>query len=79
MSGFTTVMNQTGLRLATRLYRATPLRSVREAYFRWFLRLVAGRRVVRTVEGMTFELDLGELIDVGVFLQQYRARCRRHH
>jgi FkbM family methyltransferase len=27
--------------------------------------------VIRTVEGMTFELDLGELIDVGVFLQQY--------
>ena len=53
------------------MYRATPFRPVREAYFRSFLRLVRGRRVIRTVEGMTFELDLGELIDVGIFLQQY--------
>ena len=67
----TTTLNRNALRLATRIYRATPFRTVREAYFRSFLRLVRGRRVIRTVEGMTFELDLGELIDVGVFLQQY--------
>ena len=65
-----TVMT-TALRLATGIYRATPFRPVREAYFRSFLRLVRGRRVTRTIEGMTFELDLGELIDVSVFLQQY--------
>jgi FkbM family methyltransferase len=44
---------------------------MREAYFHAFLRLVRGRRTIRQVEGMTFELDLGELIDVGIFLQQY--------
>lgn len=71
MSGLGSTVNRTALRLATRIYRATPFRPVREAYFRSFLRLVRGRRVIRTVEGMTFELDLGELIDVGVFLQQY--------
>jgi FkbM family methyltransferase len=71
MSDLTGLMNQTALRLATRVYRATPFRRVREAYYRSFLRLVRGRRVIRTVEGMTFELDLGEVIDVGVFLQQY--------
>ena len=71
MSELTALMNRTALRLATRVYRATPFRPVREAYFRSFLRLVRGRRVIRTVEGMTFELDLGELIDVGIFLQQY--------
>lgn len=59
------------LHLATRIYRATPFRPLRETYFRAFLRMVRGRRVVRTVEGLTFELDLGELIDVGLFLQQY--------
>jgi FkbM family methyltransferase len=71
MSDLTGLMNRTAIRLATGVYRATPFRPVREAYFRAFLRLVRGRRVIRTVEGMTFELDLGELIDVGVFLQRY--------
>jgi len=71
MSTLTGAMNRTALRLATRIYRATPFRPVREVYFRSFLRLVRGRRVIRTVEGMTFELDLGEHIDVGIFLQQY--------
>jgi FkbM family methyltransferase len=59
------------LAAATRIYRATPFRRLREAYFQLFLRLVRRRRVVRTVEGMTFDLDLGEMIDVGLFLQQY--------
>ena len=71
MSGLSTSLNGTAVRLATRLYRATPFRPLREAYFRSFLRLVRGRRVIRSVEGMTFELDLSELIDVGIFLQQY--------
>lgn len=59
------------IRLARGIYRATPFRPVREAYFQAFLHTVRGRRVVRTVEGMTFDLDLGELIDVGVFLEQF--------
>jgi FkbM family methyltransferase len=71
MSDFSSAINRTALRVATRIYRATPFRPLREAYFRSFLRLVRHRRVIRTVEGTTFELDLGELIDVGVFLQQY--------
>jgi FkbM family methyltransferase len=65
------VLNQTALRVATGVYRATPFRRVREVYFRSFLRLVRGRHVVRTVEGMTFDLDLGQMIDVGIFLRQY--------
>lgn len=64
-------MKQTALGLATRVYRATPFRPLRNAYFRAFLRLVRGRRVVKTVEGMTFDLDLSEMIDVGIFLHQY--------
>jgi FkbM family methyltransferase len=64
-------IHQAALGLATRLYRATPFQKVRAAYFHAFLRLVRGRRVIRHVEAMTFELDLGELIDVGIFLQQY--------
>lgn len=63
--------NRPALDVATRVYRATPFRPIREAYYRSFLRLVRGRRLVRTVEGITFDLDLGQTIDVSVFLQQY--------
>jgi FkbM family methyltransferase len=71
MTDLSATINRTAFRLATRVYRATPFQPLREAYFRMFLRLVRGRRVIRVVEGMTFELDLGELIDVGVFLERY--------
>ena len=71
MTSISALMNNTALRVATRLYRATPLRPVRDAYFRAFLRLVRGRRIIRHIEGMTFELDLGEHIDVCLFLGQY--------
>lgn len=71
MTGMTATVNRAAIRLATRIYRATPFQPVREAYFRAFLRLVRGRRVVRRVEGTTFELDLGEIIDVSVLLERF--------
>lgn len=71
MTSLKAAATRAAIRLARGVYRATPFRPLREAYFQAFLRLVRGRRVVRTVEGMTFELDLGELIDVGVFLEQF--------
>ena len=73
MTGLTSAANRAAIRLARGLYRATPFRRLRAAYFKTFLRLVRGRRVVRTVDGMTFELDLGELIDVGVFLGEFEV------
>lgn len=57
--------------MAKKVYRATPWLSVRKAYFALFLRVVRGRRTVATVEGLTYDLDLGETIDVGVFLEEY--------
>src|SRR5207302_10135517 len=59
------------LKSAKRLYYATPSRTVRELYFRTFLHLVKDRKTIATVEGMTFELDLSEMIDIGLYLQQY--------
>ena len=53
------------------LYRATPLKSLRAIYFNMFLAAVRGSKTVTTVDGVTYELDLGELIDVGLYLQQY--------
>lgn len=71
MTRLTAAASRAAIRLATGLYRATPFRPVREIYFNAFLRLVRDTTVVRTVEGMTFELDLGEMIDACVFLGQF--------
>lgn len=66
-----TAATRAALRVATGLYRATPFRPIRELYFNTFLRLVRDKQVVRTVEGMTFALDLGEMIDACLFLGQF--------
>ena len=71
MRSVKTAVNRAAIRLATGIYRATPFQPLREMYFNGFLRLVRNQRVVRTVEGMTFELDLGEMIDACLFLGQF--------
>ena len=59
------------LRLAKAIYRGTPSPRLRGFYFDLFLRVSRGRRLVATREGLTFDLDLGEMIDVGLFLGEY--------
>lgn len=59
------------LRLAKFVYRRTPWARLRRLGFELFLRVNRGRRVVATREGLTFDLDLGELIDVALFLGEY--------
>jgi FkbM family methyltransferase len=58
-----------------------PLRRLRSFCFRHYLRLVRNRRVVCTIEGVTYDLDLGEMIDVGIYLRQYERDIVRliHH
>lgn len=64
-------MTRTMVRLARRVYKATPVPAIRQLYFDAFCRVVRNRRVLATIDGNTFELDLGEIIDVSVYLQQY--------
>jgi FkbM family methyltransferase len=66
------------MRLATPLlnigkfiWERTPNRSLREFYFKLFLATVRNKQTVSTIEGMTFQLDLGEMIDVQLFLERY--------
>jgi FkbM family methyltransferase len=63
-------MTRLPLRIATAAYRSTPLR-VRQLMFNAFLKVVRNRHVVTTVEGMRFDLDLGQMIDVAVYLERY--------
>jgi len=52
-------------------YRATPSQTVRRLAFNAFARSVRNRRTVATVGGVRYDLDLGELIDLNVFLEQF--------
>jgi FkbM family methyltransferase len=53
------------------VWRHTPWLWLRKIFFAAFLCMVRGRRVTTTVENITFDLDLGEMIDVGILLEQF--------
>jgi FkbM family methyltransferase len=64
-------MQRNLIRLARRIYKGTPFVSLREFYYRAFCHLVRGGKICITVDGMTFDLDLGEVIDLSIYLQQF--------
>jgi FkbM family methyltransferase len=59
------------IKLARYLYRETPFLFLRRLYFNAFCYLVRDKKIQATVEGMTFDLDLGEIIDLAIYLQQF--------
>ena len=67
--------------LARVAYRAIPFRSVRQAGFTAYARAVRSRVVQTEVDGARYELHLGEIIDLTMYLQQFepdvRAAIRR--
>src|ERR1700682_4642293 len=65
------IMTRTLVRIARTLYKATPVPAVRQLYFSAFCRVMRERRVRATINGTTFDLDLGEMIDVALYLEQY--------
>jgi FkbM family methyltransferase len=68
-------------RLARVVYRAIPFRSVRRMGFSAYARLVRHRVVRAEIDGAQYELNLGEMIDLALYLQQFepdvRAAIRR--
>jgi FkbM family methyltransferase len=57
--------------MAKMMYNLTPFQCLRGLYFKCFLSMIRGRKTIATVDGMIFELDLSELIDVCVYLQKF--------
>jgi FkbM family methyltransferase len=57
--------------LARTIYKSTPVPAVRRVYFDAFCRMVRHRQVRANIHGTTLDLDLGEMIDVAVYLEQY--------
>jgi FkbM family methyltransferase len=70
-------MNARALRTAHLLWKLIPSVRLRTALFGVFLRFVRNRSVMRTVDGVNYHLDLGELIDVGLFLSRYEPDMTR--
>jgi FkbM family methyltransferase len=59
--------------IAKAIYRVTPVPALRQLYFDGFCRLVRGKTVIATIGGCTYELDLGETIDVALYLGQWES------
>lgn len=64
-------MQQWVVTAGTTLWNMTKSRRLKELYLSCFLALVRGRRVVTEVEGMVFDLDLGEMIDACLYLRRF--------
>jgi FkbM family methyltransferase len=58
------------------IWAVTPIAPLRRLYFRIFLSLVRGRKAVVTVDGITFSLDLSEVIDAAIYLGSYERDVR---
>jgi FkbM family methyltransferase len=58
-------------RLANFIYQNTPFLGLRKLYFSIYARLVRGRQLVATVDGLRFDLELGELIDLALYLGKF--------
>jgi len=56
---------------ATKIYLNTPFQSLRSIYYRIFCAIVRGRVVNTSIGGINYKLDLGEVIDVGIYLDRY--------
>jgi FkbM family methyltransferase len=59
------------INLAKRIYLNTPYRSLRSIYYRVFCAIVRKRIVHASIAGINYKLDLGEVIDVGIYLNRY--------
>ena len=74
-------MHRPLFKLARVIYRATPFRPLRQLGFRAYARVVRRRIVTADVDGARYELHLGEMIDLALYLQQFepdvRAAIRR--
>ena len=64
-------MTRALVRIGKTVYKATPIPAVRHLYFSAFCRIMRDRHVRATIQGSTFDLDLGEMIDVALYLEQY--------
>lgn len=59
------------INLAKKIYLNTPYQQLRNIYYRIFCSIVRNRIVQSSIDGINYKLDLGEVIDLGVYLNRY--------
>ncbi len=59
------------MRLAKFVYRRTPVLAIRVFFYRTFAWIVRHRKIERSIDGAVFALDLGETIELGLFLGEF--------
>jgi len=59
--------------LAKKIYFATPHQSLRSFYYRTFCAMVRNRTVQASIGGIKYQLNLGEVIDIGIYLNSYET------
>lgn len=64
-------MKQRMINFAKRIYLNTPYQSLRSIYYRIFCAMVRSRIVQSSVDGINYKLDLGEVIDLCLYLNRY--------
>ncbi len=78
-------MNKILVMAGTWLWKYLPTRFIRQAVWDGFLWWCRGKRKVETIDGITFDLDLSEMIDVGIYVNRFErevtsfidATCRK--
>jgi len=70
-------IKQCMINLAKQIYLNTPYKTLRKWYFAMFCALVRNRVVETSVDGINYRLNLGEIIDVGVYLNRYEPGVTR--
>lgn len=64
-------MKRIVINIAKKIYLNTPFRFLRNIYFRVFCAIVRNRNIQSSVDGINYTLDLGEVIDICIYLNRY--------
>lgn len=64
-------MNKAIIAAGTWLWKYLPTRLIREGIWNVFLAWVRGKKRIETIDGITYDLDLGEMIDVCIYVRRF--------
>lgn len=64
-------MNKIMVVAGTWLWKHLPIRLIRQGIWSGFLWWGRGKRKIETIDGITFDLDLGEMIDICIYVHRF--------
>jgi FkbM family methyltransferase len=70
-------MNKIIVVAGTWIWKHLPVQQIRQGIWSSFLWWVRGKKKVETIDGITFDLDLGEMIDVCIYVHRFEREVTR--